>query len=188
MSIRIKRNESHLLPANKKTAAHGHYRDDRYSERRRQFRGVWLLTRGLSSLFSLFLYLLSQRRSSGGIIPWKITGNKTERARRPWDSAGKHLCGYIPEQPDLIDSLTPVFKKRSSLDPRINKPRKRRQQHAIVRTRENLLILFIERERFPRLRESHPMRRDVTALAPHHRRDRSINTGNVRLPLTWCRK
>lgn len=38
---------------------------------------------------------------------------------RPWDFG--HLRGYIPEQPDLIDFLTFVFKKWRSLDLRINK-------------------------------------------------------------------
>jgi len=45
-------------------------------------------------------------------------------------SAGRHLRAYIPEQPDLIDSLTPVFKKWSSLDPGINKLRKAPKWHS----------------------------------------------------------
>ena len=128
-SIRIKRDESHLYCWRAKRRPLMDIIATIVIQNSGDNFAVWWREE-ISSLFtfSLSIYLLSQRRSSGGIILWKITGNKTERARRPWDSAGKHLCGYIPEQPDLIDSLTPVFKKRSSLDLRINKPRKRRQQ------------------------------------------------------------
>ncbi|KAF7413924.1 hypothetical protein HZH68_002413 [Vespula germanica] len=51
-------------------------------------------------------------------IPWKITGNKIERDGSETRALAR-AC--IPEQPDLIDSLTFEFKKRSSLDLRINK-------------------------------------------------------------------
>lgn len=51
-------------------------------------------------------------------IPWKITGNKIERDGSETRALAR-VC--IPEQPDLIDSLTFEFKKRSSLDLRINK-------------------------------------------------------------------
>ncbi|XP_046837648.1 uncharacterized protein LOC124432652 [Vespa crabro] len=51
-------------------------------------------------------------------IPWKITENKIERDGSETRALAR-AC--IPEQPDLIDSLTFEFKKRSSLDLRINK-------------------------------------------------------------------
>lgn len=54
----------------------------------------------------------------GARIPWKITGNKIERNA---SVRLGHLRGYIPEQPDLIDFLTFMFKKWSSLDLGINK-------------------------------------------------------------------
>jgi len=173
--IRIKRDESHLLPARKKTTVHGHYRDDHYSERRQQFRGAVVDEVSLS-LSPPLSFSRKRRRRSKEQSRGKLQGIKPN-ARRPWDSAGKHLCGYIPEQPDLIDSLTSVFKKRSSLDPGINKPRKRRRRPAIPRTRENFLILFIE---IPPPPPSPPkLSSDVTALTPYYRRDRSINIGNV---------
>lgn len=124
-----------LLPivgAQKDDCLRLYYRNDRYSnQQRRHVRRV--ISRQHSSCvdevsffsFSLFFSLSlslsdEEEKQSHG----KLQGIKPNARETPVRLGWVSTCAvtYL-RQPDLIDSLTPVFKKWSSLDPGINKLR-----------------------------------------------------------------